>query len=174
MKKIYCKIPIPLLFDVMGFSLCKSYSQRPGSHASESMAYSGIITKITTNTDPYRLKYTAINEESGVYFFRIKQVYSNGYIRFSDIKSVALISSGSRKFNFYPNPSNGIVGIKFADNFDGKLFIRIFNMQGQTVVNKGILVRGYRIIKLQRYKRCVLAETDRCDEQIFLCRSTFN
>jgi len=113
----------------------------------------GIITKNTTNTDPYRFRYTAKNEENGVYFFRIKQVYSNGYTRFSDIKSAELESSGSPKFNFYPNPSNGIVGIKFDDNFDGKLFIRILNIQGQTVVNKEIFVSGesyYQIATLQK------------------------
>ena len=112
-----------------------------------------IIPKNTTNTDPYRLKYTAMNEKKGVYSFRIKQVYSNGYTRFSDIKSIDLESSGLPKFNFYPNPSNGIVGIKFADNFDGKLFIRIFNMQGQAMVNKEILVSGasyYQIAVLQK------------------------
>ena len=113
----------------------------------------GIILKNTTNADPYRLKYTAINEESSVYFFRIKQIYSNGYTRFRDIKSTELKSSGSPKFNFYPNPSNGIVGIKFDDNFDGKLFIRIFNIQGQAVVNKEMFVSGesyYQIATLQK------------------------
>ena len=96
-----------------------------------------------TNNNNYKFVYDLRNKnENGIHFFRIKQVYSNGYTRFSDIRSVELKSLELPKFNFYPNPSNGIVGIKFDDIFGGKLFIQIINMQGQTIVIKEIFVNG--------------------------------
>ena len=57
--------------------------------------------------------YTAAKEESGMYYFRVKQVYSNEYVRYSNIKQLVLESSATTKFLVYPNPSTGIVGIKF-------------------------------------------------------------
>ena len=113
MKKICFKNPVLLLFNVIVFFLHKDRFQCPDGQIPESAGYDttiafgpgvGIIPKNTANTDSYRLKYTAINEQGGVYFFRTKQIYSNGHTRLSDIKSTELISSGSRKFNFYPTP----------------------------------------------------------------------
>jgi hypothetical protein len=96
MKKIYSKIPILLSFAVMAFSSFKSYSQCPHGQiptAQMSMDRSnlpilGIIPKNRTNIDPYSLKYVTINKESGAYLFRIKQILSNCYTRFSSIKSI--------------------------------------------------------------------------------------
>jgi Secretion system C-terminal sorting domain len=91
------------------------------------------------NGDGYRLNYTA-NSENGTYYFRIKQVYSNGYVRYSNIKQVALETSAAPKFSVFPNPSSGIVGIKFDNNVSGQFDIQIYNTQGQTIVQKGIVV----------------------------------
>jgi hypothetical protein len=103
----------------------------------------GSLEKNPPNNNNYRYVYsTGNNTKNGVYFFRARQVYSNGYTRFSEIKSVELKSSVLPKFNFYPNPSDGIVGIKFDNNFDGKLSVQIFNMQGQAIMNKEIFVSG--------------------------------
>lgn len=75
------------------------------------------------------------------YFFRLKQVYSNGYTRFTDIRSLEFQGTPDvRNFIIYPNPSNGIVGIKFVDISDGKLKIQVFNTRGQTIVNKEVNV----------------------------------
>ena len=41
----------------------------------------------------YKLTYTVGNGESGVFYFRIKQVYTNGYVRYSNIKQLELESS---------------------------------------------------------------------------------
>ena len=75
--------------------------------------------------------YTAPNGEKGIFYFRIKQVYSNGYVRYSNIRQVTLGSPASVKFSIYPNPSTGIVGIKFDDSSGGHFNIRIYNAQGQ-------------------------------------------
>jgi hypothetical protein len=98
------------------------------------------FSKNTTNSDPYRFVYRAVNGESGTYFFRIKQVYSNGYTRFSIIRQVELKNSDFPAFTLYPNPSNGIVGIKFDNITDGHFTIQIYNTQGQMMVKKEIVV----------------------------------
>ncbi len=103
------------------------------------------ITQVPANTsggDLYDYVYTTGSNESGLFYFRVKQVYANGYTRFSDIKQVQLKSSTSPKFIIYPNPSNGIVGIKFDNNQGGKMVLQIFNSHGQKVMQKEIEVAG--------------------------------
>jgi Secretion system C-terminal sorting domain len=102
----------------------------------------GSLPENTTNNDPYRLVYRVINGKSGIYFFRIKQVYSNGYSRFSNIRQLTLENSDIPKFTLYPNPSNGIVGIKFDINNTGHFNIQIYNTQGQTMVKKDFVAAG--------------------------------
>lgn len=88
----------------------------------------------------YRLAYTVGNGEKGVFYFRIKQVYSNGYVRYSNIKQLELESSVTTRFSVYPNPSKGIVGIKFDDKMHGQFNIQIYNTQGQVAVKKDVNV----------------------------------
>jgi hypothetical protein len=53
-----------------------------------------------------------------------------------------LESSVSPKFNVFPNPSSGIVGIKFDNIPDGQMMIQIYNTQGQSVWKKEIVATG--------------------------------
>ena len=80
------------------------------------------------------------NGESGMYYFRIKQVYANGYVRYSNIRQMDLESSVTAKFSLYPNPSSGIVGIKFDNKMHGHFKIQIYNTQGQVAVMKDLMV----------------------------------
>ena len=101
----------------------------------------------------YKYIYTSGKSENQKYFFRIKQVYSNGYPRFSEIKYVELENSNVPKINIYPNPSNGVVGIKFVNINTGKFLIQISNTQGQTVFGSEVEANGenYRYVTtLQR------------------------
>lgn len=91
---------------------------------------------------PYSFVYTTKQNEEGMFYFRIKQVYANGYTRLSEIKQVVLEGTKSPKFILYPNPSNGVIGIKFDNNQVGKKLLQIFNTQGQRVVEKEIEVSG--------------------------------
>lgn len=99
------------------------------------------IAKESSVNNNYRFVYD--NMKSGLssyYYFRIKQVYSNGYTRFSDVVSVELKGSDVPKFMVYPNPSNGIVGIKFDYISNSRFIAQIFNTRGQTIMKKEILV----------------------------------
>lgn len=107
-----------------------------GSHF---LSVSSIPKESSINND-YRFVYSNMNGPGSFYYFRIKQIYSNGYTRFSDIVLIKLEGSDVPKFSVYPNPSNGIVGIKFDYILSDKFLAQIFNTRGQTIVKKEILV----------------------------------
>jgi hypothetical protein len=100
------------------------------------------------HSEMYKMLYTIPNGENGKFYFRIKQVYSNGYVRYSNIKHVLMENSGSPKFSVFPNPSSGIVGIKFDNNSAGRFDIQIYNSQGQVVVSKDIVIGGSSYVQL--------------------------
>jgi hypothetical protein len=108
----------------------------------------GTLPKNSGNSDAYRFVFRATNGENGLYFFRIKQVYSSGYSRFSNIRQLSLENSDFPRFTLYPNPSNGIVGIKFDNIYTGRLSIQIYNTQGQTMVKKEIVASGSSYMQL--------------------------
>jgi len=102
----------------------------------------GRVEKNTSGNDLYDHSYTTGQQESGTFYFRVKQVYANGYSRFSEIREVTLRNSTMPKFFITPNPSNGIVGIKFDNNGGGKMKLEIFSAQGQKTVEKEIVTSG--------------------------------
>jgi hypothetical protein len=102
--------------------------------------------------DDYRTVYRTSNLESGNFYFRIKQIYDNGYVRYTDVRKVTLESSGLPKFSIYPNPSNGIVGIKFDNNSTGFYNVQIFNTQGQLLFTKDIISTGNASVKVTTMK----------------------
>ncbi len=102
----------------------------------------GSLQKNTETTAPYKILFTALNGESGMHYFRIKQVYANGYIRYSNTRQVKLESSARTKFSIYPNPSKGIVGIKFDNSLSGRFSVLIYSTQGQMMVKKDIVVEA--------------------------------
>jgi hypothetical protein len=112
----------------------------------------GSQAKSEFEANGYKFLYAA-TDGNGSYYFRVKQVYSSGYTRFTDIKSIDLENTDKPKINIFPNPSNGVVGIKFANISSGKFLIQISNTQGQTVFSKEeeIIGDGVRYITtLQR------------------------
>lgn len=102
----------------------------------------GRVEKEAGQDDRYDFIYTTGQHESGVFYFRVKQVYANGYSRFSEIREVTLRNSTIPKFFISPNPSNGIVGIKFDNYGSGKIKLEIYNAQGQKAVEKEMVVSG--------------------------------
>ncbi|MCG2617909.1 choice-of-anchor E domain-containing protein [Terrimonas sp. NA20] len=108
----------------------------------------GILEKNDNISGNFKMNFSALHGETGVYHFRVKQVYANGYVRFSNTRQVVLESFEKNSFSIYPNPSNGIVGIKF-DNISAEEFvIQIFNTQGQKVLTKEIVVNGPSYVQL--------------------------
>lgn len=102
----------------------------------------GRVNKQASGNDNYQLIYTTRQDERGMVYFRIKQVYDNGFSRFSPVRQIALENSTNPKFFLTPNPSNGIVGIKFDNNGGGKMKLEVFNIQGQQTMNRDIEIAG--------------------------------
>jgi len=147
MKKIYFNL-VHFFSALIAFISYNGHCQSQGRrHRSEdNYHFSRIRTLqkgIGTNNNNYKFVYSIKSDKkTGFYFLRIQQVYSNGGYKVRDIRSVELKSSGLQKFNFYSDPSEGIVGIKFDDIFGGKLFTQVINTQGQSAENKEILGSG--------------------------------
>lgn len=98
----------------------------------------GRVEKNAGVNDLYQFIYTTGQQESGLFYFRIKQVYANGYSRFSDIRQVTLKNSTKPEFFISPNPSNGIVGIKFDNYRGGKFRMEVFSAVGQKMMQQEI------------------------------------
>ena len=90
----------------------------------------GTVQKESSVNDQYQFTYTTKQNESGDFFFRVKQVYANSYTRISEVRKVTLKSSVVPRFIISPNPSTGVVGIKFDNDEGGKHKLEIFNAQG--------------------------------------------
>lgn len=101
----------------------------------------------TVGGDRYEFLYTNNREESGSFYFRVKQVYANGYTRLSEIREVTLRNSTMPKFFISPNPSDGTVGIKFVNIRTGQFKLEIFNAQGQLAWGKDIMIAGAAYIQ---------------------------
>ena len=89
----------------------------------------------------YHYRYTPSSDQQTNYYFRVRVKYPSGAYRLSQTASLLL---GSRKssFTIFPNPSNGIVGIKFDGNNAANLIIQIVNINGQTIYNGKMEVNG--------------------------------
>jgi hypothetical protein len=128
----------------------KAVENTPGSHHYEAeMSRNGMnferigvfpMRSGDINSSSYNYLYDL--RSPGRYFFRIKQVNKDGRLYFTTVKFVDAEADETIKFIVYPNPSNGIVGIKFDNISAGKYVVLINNAQGQTVVNKEIEVSG--------------------------------
>lgn len=108
----------------------------------------GIFQKTDANIENYKMNFSALHSESGIYYFRVKQVYANGYVRYSVTRQLTLESFDKIKFSVFPNPSNGIVGIKFDNNSEEQFALQIYNTQGQIIVTKDLVVSGSSYVQV--------------------------
>jgi hypothetical protein len=131
-----------LSWSEMGDSSVPYYYETEISRDGNHFTKAGRVEKNISPEARYDFIYTTRQNENGVFYFRIKQVYANGYTRFSNIRQVALKNSDIPKFFITPNPSNGIVGIKFDNYGGGKMKLEIYSTQGQKVMEKDIVVSG--------------------------------
>lgn len=76
----------------------------------------------------------------GRYYFRIRQRWANGYVRFTPVQSVEFTHPLFAATSLYPNPSSGTAGIKFVNVRAGKMMVQVANAQGQQVMTKELQV----------------------------------
>lgn len=95
--------------------------------------------KYETNPS-FLYSYQMAGNDFGRYYFRVRQHWLNGYVRFTAVKTVEFNSSIFEATTLYPNPSNGNAGIKFVNSRAGKVLVQITNAHGQPVSSKELTV----------------------------------
>ncbi|RYF82877.1 MAG: T9SS type A sorting domain-containing protein, partial [Chitinophagaceae bacterium] len=88
----------------------------------------------------YNFPYTMKATDYGRYYFRVKQVWYDGYFRYSDVRSIDHVNPFATYISVYPNPSSGQVGVKFIAAKAGKYLVQVSNGGGQVVISKEVLV----------------------------------
>ncbi|MDX1955479.1 MAG: choice-of-anchor E domain-containing protein [Chitinophagaceae bacterium] len=102
----------------------------------------GTISKDALSADgAFHYNYRTSSNQQTNYYFRVKIKFANGSYRYSQTKTVQL---GTQKgiFTVFPNPSKGIVGIKFDGSNPATWNIQIVNINGQTIYNGKVDVAG--------------------------------
>ncbi len=119
--------------------------------STDGINYTG-ISKLTSNesnnNDAYTSSFTHAAKEKTVYYFRIKQVSKNGKVSYSQVRQLTMGNSDFTKFSIFPNPSHGIVGIKFVNSIPGQYLIQIFNTQGQLITHKNVSISNSSYVVL--------------------------
>lgn len=93
-----------------------------------------------TAAPSYLYSFTHKNNESGKYFFRVRQRWQNGYVRFTPVKSVEFTNPVFASVSLYPNPANGNAGIKFVNGKAGRVLVQVTSATGQPVLSKEMQV----------------------------------
>jgi hypothetical protein len=87
-----------------------------------------------TTNKPQEYSFTDNKLESGIYYYRLKQVDYDGTISYSNILSVNI--GVPKEFNLnqnYPNQFNAITNIKYELPIETQLTIEIYNILGQRI-----------------------------------------
>ena len=80
------------------------------------------------------------NDEYGRYYFRVRQHWVNGYVRYTAVKSVEFTNPLFAATSLYPNPSSGRTGIKFVNMRPGKMLVQVSNANGQQLSQQEVTV----------------------------------
>ncbi|MDQ3276945.1 MAG: choice-of-anchor E domain-containing protein [Bacteroidota bacterium] len=100
------------------------------------------FTKLTTvdrkygSNPTYRYTFGVTENEYGNYYFRVRQQYQNGYVRYTVVKPVSFSNPLFETISLYPNPSSGSIGIKFITVKPGRMLVQVTNAGGQQVMTK--------------------------------------
>lgn len=109
---------------------------RDGKHFSK---IATVDRKYTANPS-FVFSYQMNGNNYGRYYFRVRQHWLNGYVRFTLVKTVEFNNAIFESTTLYPNPSTGAAGIKFVNAKGGKMLVQISNAHGQPVATKEINV----------------------------------
>ena len=122
---------------------------RDGQHFSKA----AVQEKDGNSKASYSYVHSIKANEYGRYYYRVKQRWPNGYSRYTEIKPVDFLNPLFASVSISPNPSNGIIGLKFIAVKPGEYKIEISNAAGQIVEKKTVQVAATdykRITTLQK------------------------
>ncbi len=69
----------------------------------------------------------------GINYYRLKYVYEDGTIDFSDIKQVVMRFDDKQQVNVFPNPTQDVTRLRLAEAEDQDITIELINGQGITL-----------------------------------------
>lgn len=99
----------------------------------------GVQQKATNNAPAnYQYLHGIKPTEFGRYYYRVKQRWLNGYHRYSEVKMVDFTNPLFASIAVSPNPSNGVIGLKFISAAAGNYLVEISNGAGQIVSRKQV------------------------------------
>lgn len=98
-----------------------------------------IDRKFTANPG-YLYSYALNGNDFGRYFFRVRQHWLNGYVRYTTVKAVEFVNPLFAATTLYPNPSTGNVGIKFINVKPGRVLVQVSKADGRQVAVKEMAV----------------------------------
>lgn len=95
----------------------------------------GFVQGAGNSNSPKNYSYTDNTAVSGKYFYRLKQVDTDGTFDYSPVVEVdmGILPGGYRLEQNYPNPFNPSTSIKFAFSKDTKAAIKVYNALGVEV-----------------------------------------
>ncbi|HLK30130.1 MAG TPA: T9SS type A sorting domain-containing protein [Puia sp.] len=99
----------------------------------------------------YEYEYPIPSGPSGKMLFRIKEINNNGYVKYSEIRSIDI--DKREKIYLYPNPANNFININFDGAFDWQA--SIFASDGRLVQNNSFNTSHARIDFAQRLPKGV-------------------
>ena len=94
----------------------------------------GFVPGFGTTTEPKSYSYIDQSVNSGIYYYRLKQIDYDGSFTYSDVAEVevSLPTVFSLEQN-YPNPFNPTTSIQFSLPVDAQVKINIYNLVGEKV-----------------------------------------
>jgi len=103
------------------------------------------IGSVQSNGNPGALKdYSFVdleNNKTGVRYYRLKIVATDGTFQYSDIRPV--IFDNDMLWQVYPNPSAGAFQFIFRQNSGESINVKVYNMKGQIVYQAKTIATGF-------------------------------
>lgn len=97
-----------------------------------------VAKQYNAHNPQYQYGFAVQGTDYGRYYFRVKQRWANGWYQYTDVKAVEFVNPMFTTVSLYPNPSSGILGIKFVNAKAGRFTVQVSNAQGQLVLKKEI------------------------------------
>jgi hypothetical protein len=92
--------------------------------------------------------FTDINPTTGINYYRLKQVDSDGSFSYSQVIALEVKASDSQ-VNIYPNPSSDIISIEFVNDTNSEIHIKIYDVLGHLVRNVNLgSTKGHQVYNL--------------------------
>ena len=103
---------------------------------------SGEVNSIGNINMPRSYSFTdAEANKSGVRYYRIKVIYSDGGFTYSTLRAVVFYDSIT--LSVYPNPSNGLFNLVYQLPASQKLLLQIYDVEGRLVQEKNFTANGF-------------------------------